>query len=127
MVDHIRGTLDAGMLAAGLNAAALTDPAYIARAAENGVYNATAADSASLSRGFTRRGQLSIEEDNGSYIYNIKQYDVSGVVNSDNDSYYLVSYNGENSFVDAAFGYSDLSNGYNSVDTYIAMYVSTLL
>ncbi|MDR1323935.1 MAG: hypothetical protein LBK68_05805 [Candidatus Margulisbacteria bacterium] len=119
MVDNIRGTLDAGMLAAGLNATVPADPAYIARAAENGVYNATASDSASLSRGFTQRGQLSIEEDNGSYIYNIKQYDVAGKVNSDNDSYYLVSYNGESSFVDAAFGYSDLSSGYNSVDTYI--------
>ncbi|MDR1323208.1 MAG: hypothetical protein LBK68_02100 [Candidatus Margulisbacteria bacterium] len=119
MVANIRGTLDAGMLAAGLNATVPANAAYIARAAENGVYNATASDSASLSRGFARRGQLSIEEDNGSYIYNIKQYDVIGAVNSDNDSYYLVSYNGECSFVDAAFGYSDLSKGYNSVDTYI--------
>ncbi|GBR72639.1 hypothetical protein NO1_0143, partial [Candidatus Termititenax aidoneus] len=119
MVANIRGTLDAGMLAAGLSAVTQTDPAYIARAAENGVYNAASTDSALLSRGFARRGQLSIEEDNGSYIYNIKQYDVTGAVNSDNDSYYLVSYNGENSFVDAAFGYSDLSGGYNSVDTYI--------
>ncbi|GBR72581.1 hypothetical protein NO1_0090 [Candidatus Termititenax aidoneus] len=119
MVDNIRGALDAGMLAAGLNAVTQTDPAYIARAAEDGVYNAASTDSALLSRGFARRGQLSIEEDNGSYIYNIKQYDASGKINSDNDSYYLVSYNGENSLVDAAFGYSDLSGGYNSVDTYI--------
>jgi transglutaminase-like putative cysteine protease len=63
---------------------------------------------------------VAVNEDNSSYIYNLQQYDIAGKSPAGStDSYYLVSYNSEAAFIDAAFGYSDLSGGFNSVDSYI--------
>ncbi|GBR76634.1 hypothetical protein NO2_1155, partial [Candidatus Termititenax persephonae] len=110
------GAVDERLAAAGINNTRI-EQSYLALAETMGLY-AVNGDNASLSKKLSNHGAVMIEDD-ASYIYNLKEYDVSAAAQNDRDSYYLVSYNSEGAFVDAAFGYSDLSGGYNSVDSYI--------
>jgi hypothetical protein len=111
--------LNSQITAAGINGVSDVEPAYLPVAEEMGLYAADSADNSALSGRFRSRGAVSPDEDDSGYIYNLRQYDPEGKVAGNTDSYYLVSYNSEGAFISEAFGYSALSGGYNSVDTYI--------
>lgn len=61
--------------------------------------------------------QFGIEDSN--YILNLKQYDFEHKGISGTDSFYISCYDNQGSYVDQAFGWSDLTGGFNSVESYI--------
>ncbi|MDR2431640.1 MAG: hypothetical protein LBD99_05250, partial [Candidatus Margulisbacteria bacterium] len=113
-------SLYARIAAAGIASRENISAQYLAVAEEMGLCGLNSADNSSLRDYFRLRTDR--PADDSAYIYNLKDYDIEGRVSGGTDSYYLVSYNGEQNIVDAAFGYADLTGGYNSVDTYIDPY-----
>jgi hypothetical protein len=57
--------------------------------------------------------------DDANYILNLAQYDTDKIGITGTDSFYISAYDNEGSYVDQAFGWSDLTQGFNSVDSYI--------
>lgn len=57
--------------------------------------------------------------DDPNYILNLKAYDLQETPFTSTDSYYITAYDNEGAFVDAAYGYSDLTQSFNAVENYI--------
>ncbi|MDR1997375.1 MAG: hypothetical protein LBQ83_03540 [Candidatus Margulisbacteria bacterium] len=77
-------------------------------------------DKAALTGGFRKKEQFpAAKTADTSYLRNLKGYDPAEQIKQDRDSYYTVEQRGGKTAVNNAYGYSELTGGYNSVDTYI--------
>lgn len=76
----------------------------------------TSTDSSSISS--TSAWYTAALDDPG-YIRNLKAYDLQEIAVNNTDSYYITAYDNEGAFIDAAYGYSDLTQGFNAVENYI--------
>ena len=121
------GAVDERLASAGITNNTRIEQGYLPLAETMGLY-ASNGDNASLSKSLSsQRGAVTVADDSA-YIYNLKEYETTNKSPSvERDSYFLISYGSEGAFVDAAFGYNNLTGGFNSVDTYIDPFNSELL
>lgn len=119
-VSYINDDLTLRRIAAAASSSVAAER-YIAMLEELG-YNPQLKDLdlASFSKTFSNLKniqKLGVEDAN--YILNLKQYDTEGAGITGTDSFYISAFDNEGSYVDQAFGWSDLTGGFNSVDSYI--------